>query len=149
MGTQEEETLETPNPDLLDPIFQKGEDGWLTVTDKRKKTKKTQKAAASQDVSPEESTQKKKRKRKPKRRKPSMRVLAEEDDAKDQVRARYDMKKGDPLEVYSSFDSAWLKATVESAFQDQLTIQYYSLGDSENIRTGKFVRFSDDIRPIK
>lgn len=160
----EVETIETPNPDLLDPIFQKGEeketqeetleiqdhdeDGWLTVTDKRKKKSQPRTTATPKD-SPEETTQKKKRKRKGKKKKPSLRRLAEEDDEQDQERARYDLKKGDRLEVYSGFDSAWLKATVESAYKEDLTIKYYSLVDSANSRIAKFKRFSDEIRPIK
>lgn len=167
----EDETIQEPNQDLLDPIFQNQddeedsmenenqksdenlnikdneEDGFVTVTHKRKKTKKSlPKVSVGTDAT--QNQQKKKRKRRTKKKK-SQRILAEEDDAKDEMRARMDLEKGCPVEFYSTFSDNWIKAVVISSYDDEITLEYYSTADPDMPRTGVFKRTAEEIRPLK
>ena len=65
------------------------------------------------------------------------------------MRARNDLKHGCPVEFYSSLSEAWLSATVTSAYDEEITFEYYSPTDPDMPRTGKFSRFSEAIRPVK
>jgi len=65
------------------------------------------------------------------------------------LRARNDFLKGCPVEYYSSLADDWIKATCVSAYDDEVTIEYYSPTDPDMPKTGIFSRFGEEIRPIK
>lgn len=152
-AAEQKANLQTPNRELLDPIFQESEpqlqsstveEGeWIEVKTKKKNTQ--QSVTQTETNSP--SGEKKKRKRKTKKKK-SARVLLQENEAADELRAREELKKGDKLQFNSTFDGGWIDAVVDSAYEENLTITYNNSTDGMP-RVFKLKRDSTEIKLFK